>query len=259
MWEKLALRDTDTCENGGGARAKASSWIPRLNSCHGQKIMLGYSIMGCSQSLSQHPSPVISLPCILEIIQGVKFSSWMSTSTSDWNKTSFSIQVMRRVLHGEYDFRSGRVLSLQNGAVLAIIKRTNKSFEVYRVESNYKRDSNPRPNFQKQKKCGYLYLYALVSSSGRIFMVNYLLVIDFGFIEWCTCVFLDYSTWTAPSIDDKCLLWHWACRLHHWYWRISMPRWACKRLIRVSSRLVLVHPCDFCFFIQPLTIAALAS
>lgn len=130
----------------------------------------------------------------------------MSTSTSDWNKTSFSIQVMRRVLHGEYDFRSGRVLSLQNGAILAIIKRTNKSFEVYRVESNYKRDSNPRPNFQKQKKCGYLYLYALVSSSGRIFMVNYLLVIDFGFIEWCTCVFLDYSTWTATSIDDKCLL-----------------------------------------------------
>lgn len=130
----------------------------------------------------------------------------MSTSTSDWNKTSFSIQVMRRVLHGEYDFRSGRVLSLQNGAVLAIIKRTNKSFEVYRVESNYKRDSNPRPNFQKQKKCGYLYLYALVSRSGSIFMVNYLLVIDFGFIEWCTCVFLDYSTWTATSIDDKCLL-----------------------------------------------------
>lgn len=100
----------------------------------------------------------------------------MSTSTSDWNKTSFSIQVMRRVLHGEYDFRSGRVLSLQNGTILAIIKRTNKSFEVYRVESNYKRDSNPRPNFQKQKKYRYLYLYALVSRSGSIFMVNYLLV-----------------------------------------------------------------------------------
>jgi hypothetical protein len=129
----------------------------------------------------------------------------MSTSTSDWNKTSFSIQVMRRVLHGEYDFCSGRVLSLQNGTILAIIKRTNKSFEVYRVESNYKRDINPRPNFQEQKKYGYLYLYALVSRSGSIFMVNYLLVnepllltrnvywtgfIGFGFIEWCTCMCL---------------------------------------------------------------------